>query len=470
MIKNRLKYTLIVALFTVAFSCDEVDPTRDIENPNLLLDNVIGSPSSTASWLVGLERQLAIVHNGLINISELGSDNYVNTQTFFNQQFDDLNFSYQDADVNTAQFRIADLRQSAIIGRELIFPADPDASPEEEAELLFYSGYAKLLAGEYFVSLPLEPQTAPVSSTENLQAALTDFLAAETIDPDNAGYKIAMARTYRALGDQANAELKAGEALALDDDFTRFGRFDGSNGPDNDHADALFQRGNFDDLQPLPRLDFLDPKYFVVGDEESPVYYVKAEEAYLILAEGDLASGDLGAAQVHMDDLLTLVASRTVTMLNDAIEGRADRPNTEAFTVRASAEDSLRSNLVLDRQAGEIPVHVISGTSVTSGIVNSVTTIDQGVELLYLLRQEIFISEGRRFVDLGFKMPVSEVEQLANSLVSATDIEEFVPGFIPDNMDEFTIDDATSEVTISVNMNKVISDNRTNAAIAPFFN
>ncbi len=464
------KYIIIltVSLFAM-ISCEEFDPTQDINNPNLLLDNVIGSPGSAASWITGQEREMAIVYNQLLELTELGSDNYMNSQTFFNQQFDQLNITFQDGDVNTIAFRIADLRESGKIGLNDVVPADPIATTEQQAQLQFYVGWAKLLAGELFVALPDEAVGVPVSPVDNLNNAVADFLSAEAIDDTNPSYKLALARAYHRLGDKANAVLKAQEAITLDATFTRVVEFDGTNGPDNDFADGLFQRGNFDDFQPLPRLDFLDPKYFVVGDEESAVYIQKIEEAYLIIAEAQLADGNLAGAQTTMTDLLDVVAERGTTTLDDAVENRADRPTGTAIKVRASDVDIFKENLVLDRTSGSILVWNISGTSVFSADITAIATIPDALELLYLLRQEIFIAEGRRFTDLGIKMPISEQESLTNMNITDTQLLAFIPSFVPSDMDEFTFDIDNNEVTILNNMNKVLIENRTNENVIPFF-
>ncbi len=464
------KYIIILTVsFFAVFSCEEFDPTQDINNPNLLLENVIGSPGSVASWITGQEREMAIVYNQLLELTELGSDNYMNSETFFNQQFDQLNITFQDGDVNTIAFRIADLRESGKTGLNQVFPADPIATSEQQAQLQFYVGWAKLLAGELFVALPDEAVGVPVSFADNLNNAISDFLAAEAIDAANPSYKLALARVYHRLGDKVNAVLKAQEAIALNPTFTRVVEFDGTNGPDNDFADGLFQRGNFDDFQPLPRLDFLDPKYFVVGDEESPVYIQKIEEAYLIIAEAQLADGNLAGAQTTMTDLLDVVASRGTTTLDDAVENRADRPTGTAIKVRASDVDIFKEDLVLDRTSGSVLVWNISGTSVFAADITAIATIPDALELLYLLRQEIFIAEGRRFTDLGIRMPISEQESLTNSNVTDTQLLAFIPSFVPTDMDEFTFDVDNNEVTILNNMNRVLIENRTNENVIPFF-
>ncbi len=484
--KKYIKSISIVGLLIFASACEDIDPTRDINNPNLLLENVIGSPGSTQSWIVGQERQMAIVYNQLLELTELGSDNYVNVQTFYNQQFDGLTMLYQETAINTLAFRIADLRTSANIGLQDVQPADPTGTDEQRAALLFYSGWAKMLAGELFVALPSpalpsDDPGVPLTPTQNLQNAVTDFLAAETIDGTNPSYKLALARAYYNLGDQTNAVLKANEALTLDASYTRTVQHDGPNGPDNDFADALFQRGNFDDLQPLPRLDFLDPKQFVDGDDESPVYIQKAEEAYLIIAEGELADNDIPGAQSALTDLLTLVGTRPSHLdatapvqdvaFDDAVEGRVNstRPAADTVLVAASAADPFINGLVLTRGQGPIAVPAISGTSIVQGDIDALAAIVDALELVYLMRQEIFIAEGRRFVDLGLKMPISENEALTNPNVSQANLLSFVPSFVPTDMDAFTVDAVAGTATITHNMNAVIVANRTDSSVVPFF-
>lgn len=463
------KYLLLAGVALFSYSCGELDPTEEIENPNLLLDNVIGSPGSTNSWINGQERQMAIVYNQLLELTEIGSDNYVNTQTFYNQRFDGLDITFQETAVNTLQFRIGDLRESATTGLTDVQPNDPDATDAQRAELLFYQGWAKLLAGELFVALPMEGGAAPMTPEQNVNSAIADFEVAESIDGTNASYKLALARAHHYLGNQADAVTKANEALAIDPSYTRRIEFDGPNGPDSDFADALFQRGNFDDLQPLPRLDFLDPKYRVEGDDESPVYIQKAEEAYLILAEAELADNSLAGAQTQLTDLLTLVGTRQVDTFNDAVENREDRPNAVTDMVRASDSEPFVADLVLCRSCGDVAVPVISGTSVSQAQIDALADVTGALETLYLMRQEIFIAEGRRFVDLGIKMPVSENEMLTNSSVTTAHTTAFIPSFVPTNMDEFTYDATTGEATITVNMNAVLVANRTDAAVIPFF-
>ncbi len=468
------KRILSISFLLFLCGCELFDPTQDAVNPNLTLDAVLGTPSPMRGWINGLERQNAIVYNNHVTLMEIGSDNYVNTRTFYNQQFDRLNILFQDANVNAVQFSIADLRQSAVAGLTTVQAADPSTTPEQVAELHFFKGWAELLAGELFVVLPNAPGGVPFTAEQNLQAAVQDFIEAETRVPTSASYKLALARAYYRLGDKANAGTKASEALALDNDFLRAAQYDQPNGLTSTIQDALFDRGNFDDLQPLPRLDFLDPKHYGrSATVESPTYFQKAEEAHLILAEIALSNNNVAQAKTHMTNCLTLVQSRQVDSFSDAVENRiqatpGSRPDRSTVRVRASAADPFRTGLVLTRNAGNVSIPVISGTSLTAAQIAALSTEDEVLENLYLMRQEIFIAEGRRFTDLGLRLPLSENELLTNANVTQAMTLAKIPAFVPTDMDAIEYDRTAGECTIKTNMNKVLVANKTSADVLPF--
>ncbi|HEU5290337.1 MAG TPA: hypothetical protein VFU05_06820 [Cyclobacteriaceae bacterium] len=471
--QSTLKYKILLAVLLLS-GCDLFDPTQGIENPNITFDKIVGTAGSTVKWLNGQEREMAIVYNSLVVNLEIASDNYDNTRTFFSQAFDGLTFSYQDATINNLQFAIADLRQSAIQGIDLIAANDPSVTDDLVAELYFFKGWAALLAGEIFVGMPLTPGGVVATPAQNLDAAIADFQEAESLNGANVGYKLALARAYYAKGDKVNAVLKANEAIALSTNFTRPIRYDViTAATNNTMQDALYDRGTFDDLQPLPRLDFLDPKYYGRNATvESQIPLLKIEEAHLINAEADLSNNLLAAAQTKMKALRALVATRATETFNDTVEGRTEqapgsRPNNSAVVVRASATDPFRSGLVLTRTT-TTTVPIISGTSVTDAMIDAAATTDEALELLYLMRQEIFISEGRRFFDLGLRWPVSETEKLTNPNVTDAHIVGFVPTFVPTNMDAFTYDAVAGQSTVTVNMNRVLVQNKGDAAVLPF--
>ena len=257
-------------------------------------------------------------------------------------------------------------------------------------------------------------------------------------------------------------------------DFVRQVEFDGDNAVNNPIQEAVW--GTW--FQPLPRLDFLDPKYFQLSaTEQRPINIAKAEENYLILAEACLAAMDEAGAKDYMRQLLVLVQSRPVQDgINDQLEGRFNGgfkhyPDSPEYRVAASEGEPFREGLVLDRRKPAlISIPYISGTSVTDEMIDNASGIDGTLELLYLMRQEIFFAEGRRVADLGIRMPVCEVEA-ANTPSAAGYIDAVIPPFIPLNqgMDDFTMDEDAKEVTITYNMNRIIVENKSSEYVAPFF-
>jgi hypothetical protein len=104
-------------------------------------------------------------------------------------------------------------------------------------------------------------------------------------------------------------------------------------------------------------------------------------------------------------------------------------------------------------------------------MVDAVTTEDQALELLYLMRQEIFMAEGRRMTDMGVKFVVSQVEQLANPNIKDDDVTPNLPPFfssIADQLDAITYDPVTFECTITQNVNAIIVANKTSPFVCPF--
>jgi len=161
--------------------------------------------------------------------------------------------------------------------------------------------------------------------------------------------------------------------------------------------------------------------------------------------------------------------------LNDIKEtrnggNRTDYPLT-AVNVKFDANDAERPGYVLNRKTN-INISTVSGTKVTANDINSATTQDGLLYIIYRMRQEIFIAEGRRMTDLGIKFPVSQTEQLNNPNVKATDVIAQIPSFIPLNrgMDDFTNNTATGVVTMKYDMNKVLVANKTAKEILPFIN
>jgi hypothetical protein len=232
-------------------------------------------------------------------------------------------------------------------------------------------------------------------------------------------------------------------------------------------------------LQPLPRLDFLDPKYPNRGpNTQSPIAYLKAEEAHLILAEALLSDEDVAGAQDQLTDLLALVQSRGTELVDSQLQqrgragGKIVYPNTADTKVAFAPGEPLLTGYVLTRTEGDVAVPTISGTSVTQADIDGIGSVDDGLYVDYLMRQEIFIGEGRRMEDLGIRMPVAQTEVLSNpnAQQGADYTTAQIPSFIPTGfgMDAFEYDSVAKTVVISYDMNRVLVDNKTSPDVLPF--
>jgi len=468
------KTILLTFCMSIAvLSCDLIDGTG-IENPNLPVDDAVNLPNAARPWVNGLNEQIASVYGEFLTTAELSTDNYINVQTFYNQNVDNSTYRDIDDDFDDTQRALSTLREQAIFGLDRVLENDPSsAGTELEAEMYFFKGLANLMLGELTTAFPAEAKGATVDPATLFQNAIQDFNNALNIDGSSEtaiSYRLALARTHYNLGNQSEAVSAANAAIAADgnDDYIRFVEFDGVNGPFNNFQDAVYDRGNFDDLQPLPRLDYLDPKYAIQGTDESPVPMFKIEEAYLIVAEAQLAGNDLPGARSTLQDLLAIVNSRPTRDFDETAEGRVNaktgfqRPNSSSFIVRASSSDPFKSGLVLDRTESTT-VPTVSGTSVTAADITALSSADgDALETLYLMRQEIFFGEGRRIFDLGIRWPVHEIEALNNPNITAADRTAVVPSFLPTGpeMDAFTV--SGNEVTISFNVNRIIAQQRGN--------
>ncbi|MEL6629880.1 MAG: hypothetical protein AAFQ83_00350 [Bacteroidota bacterium] len=480
--KSFLKISaMLLAVMLTITSCELLDGIVEPPiNQDLTEEAVLGVAGSGQQVLNGVERQAALYLNEILPISEIASDNYTNTRTFYNQFLDRLDIDFTDDDLEDTHFDLARMSELALFGLNIILPGDPAADAVVEGELRFYSGYARLAMAEIFGDLPGEPNGPVVSEEAHLQAAIAEFQAVVNLAGAGSFAKtsslVGLARAYRLLGDRDNAANFAEQAIAEGPDHLREIQFDFNNGPTSNMQNALYDRGTFDDLQPLPRLDFLDPKYSLIGGTaESPAALVKIEEAHLILCEAQIAQNSLADAQQTMKDIIGLVATRRTLSLDDNREGRThnapgSRPDSTDVVVKASETDMERAGLVLDRQGDNIVVPVVSGTSVTEAMVDAIASQDEAYEVLYLMRQEIFMAEGRRMTDLGIRFVVSFVEVQNNPNVSEGDAATTasLPAYIDAikaELDDITYDPAASPrvCTIKHNLNAILVANKSEA-------
>lgn len=473
--KNKI---LISVLALGLLACEAVDPF-EVVNPNLSAESIIGQENSSKTWLKGVERQTTIAYNGFLTISEIASDNYENTQTFFNQFLDDLDIRSVDPSMNSAFRGISRLRESAKFGLETIGPNDVAYDNFTKSDYHFYLGLSYMLTGEYFEGSPITPAGPAVSATEQMQLAVDEFTSALTENPDNLRALAGRARAYYNLGDAIKSSADAGSVLSTDPSFLYQIRFDpvnsvGSNNgieyTKNELQLALQERGSFDDLQPLPRLDFTDPKlYSINSSTDSDIPALKAEEMYLILAEANSADGLDLAAQQNLRDCIDLVNSRKSVIINESAEGRTQRDEGSRPDTNVVIVDG-RPGLVKNRDANTV-IYTVSATSISNAMVTT-SLGDNLLELIYLMRQEIFIAEGRRIIDMGVTFVMHDNELLQNSNLNGSSLGmPNTPAFISavvDQLDAFTYDKDTFTATTTVNVNAIIVANKTSDFVCPF--
>ena len=474
---KNLKYIILsVAACLSLSSCDLLLPDG-IVNPNVSDDTFLDSDNAMQAWVNGANRSFAEAMGNYCMLMEILSDNYFNNYSRSSQVFDIPRILYTDADVADLQRYVGMLRETADYGIGTVAGADPATTREDLFNLYYIKAFSFILGGEHFRGLPDTVGGEVKTWREYLHTAsdvLDKTLEYAGADEEKAFVHTLKARVYHRLGDRESASAEAVEALGLSADFVRQVEFDGDNAVNNPIQEAVW--GTW--FQPLPRLDFLDPKYFQLSaTEQRPINIAKAEENYLILAEASLAAMDEAGAKDYMRQLLALVKSRPVQDgINDQLEGRFNGgfkhyPDSPEYRVAASEGDPFREGLVLDRRKPAlVSIPYISGTSVTEEMIDNVSGIDGTLELLYLMRQEIFFAEGRRVADLGIRLPVCEVEAASNPSAVGY-IDAVIPPFIPldQGMDDFAMDEDAKEVTIKYNMNRIIVENKSSEYVAPFF-
>ena len=465
----------ILFLSLLLSSCSLIEP-GDTVSPNVTDNDFLEQPNAMQTWVNGVEQSLATTMGYYAQLMEILSDNYYNNYTRSNRDFDAPNIKTNDEDVKQLQRYVATLREAADYAFNTVAKHDKHMTNDERLTLYTAKTMSHMLAGEFFTGLPDKDGGVVVDWKTHLDeaAACADSaLLYAASDSAKAFLHTLKARAYYRLGNADKAVEEAKASLDLAPEYYRQVYFDGANNVNNVAQEAIW--GTW--FQPLPRLDFLDPKYIQPSSTyQSPVTIAKAEENYLIIAEAQTCQGQDKAAKETLHSLLALVQRRpVVTNVDDHLEGRFNGgskhyPDSSAYRVAAAPDEPFRSGLVLNRKAPNlISVHTISGTSVTDMMVDSCSTGDSLLQLVYLLRQEIFFGEGRRPADLGIRLPVCDVEAKHTASAKGYD-SAVVPPFIPANggMDDFTMDTATHQVVIAYDMNRVIVQNKHTQYVVPF--
>lgn len=479
MLKRAPRLLVPTLALLVAGGCDSFSPT-EVRNPNLTDTQFLGTTASGAAWLRGTQRQFLLTLNTVVQNAEIVSDNYYNNYTTNNQQFDAPNILYIDPEVTSIQNSIARLRYMATFGLDSVFPRDAAVTANDRAEMLYLRGMANIFAGEMYIALPSVPNGPVVGWQTQLQNAITDLTSARTLTTDAAArnsHTLALARAYHRLGNKAKAVEEAQALLAASPQFLRNAVFDPINGPNNAMQGVLTSAVN--NFQPLPRLDWLDPKYpNRSATIQSPMAVFKAEEAHLIIAEGLLADNNLAGARDRLKQLLTVVAARPTEQVDNRVQlrgragGKVIYPNTADTRVAFAPGQPFVDGLVITRSTPTVRCVTVSGTSVTAARIDAITTVDDGLYVLYLMRQEIFLAEGRRMADLGIRMPLAWTEIIANPQTKEGEpyTKAEIPSFIPTafDMDAFTYDQNARTVVIKHDLNRILVQNKASTLVLPF--
>lgn len=469
--KINFAFSVFLILALTLVSC--------VDNPYVTEDDYLNKPNAGHSWIIGLQKQLALTTNVIVINTEITSDNYFNNYTQYSKVFDQVQIDYFDPDVNNLQASIQTLREMATYGLDVVLSKDPTLDKENIAFMHFCKGYANVLGGELFIGLPESKLGAVIGSQKMLELAIESFTNAYELTLNSElknTYALFIARAYYRLGNKEQAKHYAQIAITTPNLLYTV-EFDGKNSLVNEMQNATFDALP-NRLAPLPRLDYLDPKFFSVGtpqNDQKSLALAKSEEAYLILSEVALANNDILLSKEYLYQLLDIVHARETELVDDKKENRnggirADYPLKEV-AVKFDANSSEKHGYVLDRQKGKILVHKVSGTKVDRNTVESINSTDELLYTIYLLRQEIFISEGRRVSDLGIKYPISQIEQGNNPNVTSEYTKALIPDFIPEkaDMDDFSTDPITGTVTMKYDMNKVLVSHKNSAFIMPLF-
>lgn len=476
---SKHTYSLIAgaALVFTLGACDMVDPSK-VENPQITqqaLDaNAIGG---TTPLIAGLKRYFAIAQSNTALVTDLVSDNYDNRASYFSNILDSpreiqpgdltLNTNAMAVPASAANpqdgmyFYLQSLRAMADVGLSTIVPNDATTTDDQRSEVHFYKGMALLMLAENFSAFPIAEQAAAVPASSALAIAIEEFKTANAGTSDGtmkAATKLALARAYRLAKDRTNAVAEAQAALTLSPNLVFSGQFDAASLANRCYGAAVARSSN--DIQPLPRLDFLDPKY---SQPNTPLPALKAEEAHLIIAEAALVGGNLAGARQSMINAITLVKSRSTLVFTDK-DTRLTRPNDTSYQVKFDPTAAPKSGLIKKRGgSSQVVVRPVSGTSLTDTDITAMTTAAELYRALYLLRQEIFFFEGRRMSDLGIRLPMNQRQIDGNAMISpgSPGTSVVVPSYIPlsDGLDQYTVDAATKTVTITYDLNAILAAN-----------
>ena len=465
-----------------ASACDFINPTN-VDNPTTTEADLANAANPTAALMPGLRAQFARMISSYVVATAVISDDYSIHGTGIPVDFDEPHLvtprriNSTGTSASGVYWNVQELRALGDFVIDVIVPEDEDPDPAHVAETHYYRGMAYLTLGEVFSHAPHEEDGEPEPASVALGMAVADLGEAASFGPQ---VSAALARAHRLQGNATGAEAAARSALADEPSLLFAPPYDEAS-VSNTAVFFLVVRA-LQEMQPLPRLDFLDPKYSV---RSSPIPIATAEEMHLILAEAALARDDLAAARTGLANAIDIAGTRGTVSFDESDERRnADlsiRPRDSEIMIRAAAAGPYRAGLVVDRPADDLDVPHISATSLDADSIAGLSSADELWHALWLARQEIMLLEGRRLADLGIRLPMMQREIDLNPNIDEGDpgTVVIVPAYIPRSpryaMDIYTpveIYDGTgldaelleTEVTMHVDMNRVLVQNK----VSPF--
>ncbi|MGH7455520.1 MAG: hypothetical protein ACRENG_29470, partial [bacterium] len=330
-LKTPARWLCLLGLLSLGLivGCALIDPI-DVENPQTTREDVRGARDTATPFLAGVQRRFSNAMEQMAYFTDVVSDNYDNVQTFISPEADKPTLiTPRDLTLNGGAgpyFEPQELRALAEFAISAVVPSDASATAAQKAEFFFYAGMAYLLLAENFGAVPVKPDGPPVD-WKNLPATAIGYfdqgLATSTAGDLNTRFHLAKARAFRLAGNAAQASAEADLAIAGGPaNYVFTARYDPANDTNTSNSFAVTRALN--DMQPLPRLDFLDPKYIAT---DTPIPVLKMEEAHLIKAEVALAANDLAGCKTNLINAVTLAKSRPTTSFVDRDPRVDTKPN-----------------------------------------------------------------------------------------------------------------------------------------------
>ncbi|MDX2127879.1 MAG: hypothetical protein SFU91_02445 [Chloroherpetonaceae bacterium] len=489
---KRATYAGVITLFLVlGFSACINNPT-DIINPTITDESLQRFPGGSANQVLqGVRTTFSTAVGNIVLYNAYVSDEYVNISTFLSPSADNPRLiTSDDLSLPGSYSGLQNLKANAEFAITQV-PLDNTLNANQRinatAQARFFRGMALLMLAENFANVPVTVGGSGLTSNQLAQEAINDFNLAlpglglpavlpsgspASLAMNQTACRLALARSHRLRGTLDSAIFYANAALssAGSTNYVYRALFDAQT--NNNGVVPFLVTRTTRDLQPLPRLDFLDPKYTAI---DSPIPVLKIEEAHLILAEAAIANGNFTDARTSLRnavnaarraDSLVGFNSANTRLAVAAVGG--NRPRSNTLSVRADANSPAIPNLIPTRP-GLVTVFPTSFTSIrTSDIDALAETEEEFLRTLFLLRQEIFFLEGRRIADLGIRLPVWRRQLDVNPYGSGVGFDlsvvpDYIPGFANFNpgthdMDAFIV--SGNVVTCSVDMNRVLATNR----------